>query len=217
MFRWKKDQPDDKSGNQTEAPSDGGSPAPADAKKDGDTSEISAPPLKPFTRKGSHTPTKPPAAPSFHPAPPRRTPPDIPGVAPRISERAAIGGQDSKRLVIGRDISISGEVNACDRLLVEGRAEIALPNTDQLEVTHSGFFQGSADVKIADISGRFEGDLIAMGPKPNYASAIKYHREAIQTATPLGSNPRVEVRRMAKRVMIDAHLGVANDIAWGNQ
>ena len=47
------------------------------------------------------------------------------------------------------------------RLLVEGRAEIALPNTDQLEITPSGFFQGSADVKIADISGRFEGDLIA--------------------------------------------------------
>jgi cytoskeletal protein CcmA (bactofilin family) len=161
MFRWKKNQPGDKSGDQTEAPSDGEPPAPAGAGNDGDTSEISAPPLKPFTRKGTHTPTKPPAAPSFHPAPPRRTPPDIPGVAPRISELASIGGQDSKRLVIGRDISISGEVNACDRLLVEGRAEIALPNTDQLEITHSGFFQGSADVRIADISGRFEGDLFA--------------------------------------------------------
>ena len=39
---------------------------------DEDSSDISAPPLKPFTAKGSHRPAKPPTAPTFHPAPPRR-------------------------------------------------------------------------------------------------------------------------------------------------
>jgi len=71
------------------------------------------------------------------------------------------GGQDPKRLVIGRDISLQGGVTACDKLLVEGRAEINLLNTDHMEVAASGFFRGSADVAITDISGRFEGQLVA--------------------------------------------------------
>ena len=152
MFRRKKGQSDGEQPGET---------APAVAEGSGDSSEISAPPLKPFTRKGSHTPAKPPTAPSFHPAPTRRTPPDIPGAPAGISERASAGGLDSKQLIIGRDISLIGEVTSCDRLLVEGRAEIALPNTDQMEVAASGFFRGSAEVAIADISGRFEGELIA--------------------------------------------------------
>lgn len=128
---------------------------------DEDSSDISAPPLKPFTAKGSHRPAKPPTAPTFHRAPPRRAPPDIRGTTARISEHTLAGGQDPKRLVIGRDISLQGDVTACDKLLVEGRAEINLPNTDHMEVAASGFFRGSADVAIADISGRFEGQLVA--------------------------------------------------------
>ena len=155
MFRWKKNQPEN-GAKDGSGPS--GSVEPGNSE---DTSDIAAPPLKPFAAKGSHTPAKPPAAPSLHPAPGCRTPPDIPGVASRISERATSTGHDSKRLVIGRDISIGGEVTSCDRLLVEGRAEIDLPNAQQLEVTASGFFRGSAEVDIADISGQFEGDLIA--------------------------------------------------------
>ena len=128
MFRWKKGQSD---GEQP------GGTAPVGAERDGDLSEISAPPLKPFTRKGSHTPAKPPTASSFQPSPPRRIPSDITGAPPRISENTTASGLDSKRLVIGRDISISGEITSCDRLLVEGRAD------------------------IADISSRFEGELVA--------------------------------------------------------
>jgi cytoskeletal protein CcmA (bactofilin family) len=152
MFRWGKNQPDGEKG---------GEGLPADAVPDVNLSEISAPPLKPFASKGSHTPAKPPTAPTFQPAPTRRPPPDIPGAPPRTSERSTVGAQDSKRLIIGRDIALQGEITSCDKLLVEGRAEIALPNTDQLEITASGFFRGSAEVSVADISGRFEGELIA--------------------------------------------------------
>ncbi len=123
--------------------------------------DMAAPPLKPFTRKGSHAPSKPPAAPTFHPDIPRRSPPEIPGVQPRKAERGAIGAHDSKHLVIGRDISLSGEISSCDRLIVEGRAEVVLQGAQIIEVTASGFFKGSADVEEADISGLFEGDLVA--------------------------------------------------------
>ena len=116
---------------------------------DGDA-DISAPPLKPFTRKGTHAPSKPPAAASFHPDIPRRSPPEIPGILPRRAERSLTGSQDSKRLMISRDIILSGEITSCDRLVVEGRAEVAIEGADIIEVTPSGFFKGSADVEEAE-------------------------------------------------------------------
>ncbi len=133
----------------------------SDANGDNGDADISAPPLKPFTRKGTHAPPKPPAAASFHPDIPRRSPPEIPGISPRRAERSLTGSQDSKQLMIGRDIILSGEIISCDRLVVEGRAEVAIEGADMIEVTPSGFFKGSADVEEADISGRFEGKLIA--------------------------------------------------------
>ncbi len=146
MFRKKKDE--------TAKPGQG-------AEGDGSDADISAPPLKPFTRKGTHAPSKPPPSASFHPDIPRRSPPEIPGLSPRRTEHSLSGGQDSKWLTIGRDIIISGEIISCDRLVVEGRAEVTIEGADMIEVTSSGFFKGSADIKEADISGRFEGKLTA--------------------------------------------------------
>ena len=122
---------------------------------------LSAPPLKPFSRKGTHTPAKPPPSPTFHPEIPRRAPPEIPGVAARRPDRGIADNGDTKQLVIARDVCISGEITSCDRLIVEGRLEVSLPHARIIEVAPSGFFKGSADVEEADISGRFEGELIA--------------------------------------------------------
>ncbi len=60
------------------------------------------------------------------------------------------------------------------------------------------------------------GDLTASGPQPDYKLAIKYHTEAIQAADPLATNRHPAIRVAAKEVMVDAHLGAAHDIAWGN-
>lgn len=68
---------------------------------------------------------------------------------------------DNKRLVVGRDIRLSGEITACDKLVVEGHVEVSLPGARVIEVSQSGYFKGAADVEEADISGRFEGELIA--------------------------------------------------------
>ncbi len=131
--------------------------------------DMIAPPLKPFAKRGSHTPSKPPSSPTFHPdiprrSPPeipRRSPPEIPGIQPRRAEHGSIGAEDSNRLVIGRDITLNGTITSCDSLVVEGRVEVVLQGAQTIEVTASGFFKGSADVEEADISGRFEGELVA--------------------------------------------------------
>jgi cytoskeletal protein CcmA (bactofilin family) len=123
--------------------------------------EMSAPPMKPFTKKGSHAPNKPPTAPTFHPDIPRRPSPEIPAMHTRQTERVTNGAQDSKRLLIGRDNCLNGEITSCNRLVVEGRAEVSLQGAHTIEVTEHGFFKGFADVEVADISGHFEGELVA--------------------------------------------------------
>jgi tetratricopeptide (TPR) repeat protein len=60
------------------------------------------------------------------------------------------------------------------------------------------------------------GDLTSAGPNPDYPRAIEYHTQAIKTADPLAVNRHPAIRLAAKEVLIDAHLGAAHDIAWGN-
>jgi tetratricopeptide (TPR) repeat protein len=60
------------------------------------------------------------------------------------------------------------------------------------------------------------GDLYGSGMNPDYQKAIKYHTDAIQAADPLATSQHPAVRLAAKEVLVDAHLGAAHDIAWGN-
>lgn len=60
------------------------------------------------------------------------------------------------------------------------------------------------------------GDFLANGPQRDFNGAIKHHLAAIQTAEPLAKSPRAALRRLAKRMLVAANLGVATDIAWGN-
>ena len=61
---------------------------------------------------------------------------------------------------VGRGISLSGEVNSCDKLLIEGSVDAKLTNCRAIEIAESGLFKGSTSIDEAEIRGRFEGDLI---------------------------------------------------------
>ena len=123
------------------------------------TRKFDAPPLKPFSKKGSHTPGKPPGQAAFRPEIPRRVV-EIPGSPRRIEPGRAVDAEN-KKLIVGQDIHLSGEITSCDRLVVEGRVEASLTNARVIEVAPNGFFRGDAQVEEADISGRYEGTLIA--------------------------------------------------------
>lgn len=58
-------------------------------------------------------------------------------------------------------------------------------------------------------------DFMANGPDQKYNEALKIHQEALQMGVQLATTDRTEVRRYAKRVLVDAYFGVANDIARG--
>ncbi|WP_254869421.1 bactofilin family protein [Thalassospira lucentensis] len=68
---------------------------------------------------------------------------------------------EGKKLTVGRDIRLAGEIGSCDVLVVEGHVEAQIKECSRLEVAEGGTFVGSAQVEEAEISGKFEGDLNA--------------------------------------------------------
>jgi tetratricopeptide (TPR) repeat protein len=59
------------------------------------------------------------------------------------------------------------------------------------------------------------GDLEASGTAPDYKKALAAHTQSLQLADSLVSDEHPAVRIAAKQVLVDAHLGAAHDIAWG--
>jgi cytoskeletal protein CcmA (bactofilin family) len=69
-------------------------------------------------------------------------------------------GKGSK-LIVGPDIKLKGvEITDCDTLVVEGRVEAAM-DSRVIRIAESGVFSGTAGIDVADIRGRFEGELTA--------------------------------------------------------
>ncbi len=92
------------------------------------------------------------------PEAPRRAP-EMPGGIARRADQT--GDDDGKNLIVGRDIVINGEINSCDRLVVEGRVEASMKDCREIEIAKTGTFKGQVEFDRADISGTFEGDLTA--------------------------------------------------------
>ena len=67
---------------------------------------------------------------------------------------------DLRKLIVGREISLSGEITSCDKLIVEGSVEANLTNCHDVDIAESGLFKGSATIDEIEVRGRFEGNLI---------------------------------------------------------
>jgi tetratricopeptide (TPR) repeat protein len=63
---------------------------------------------------------------------------------------------------------------------------------------------------------KLRGDLLSRGPERKFDVAIKHHTEAISQAEKVSTSNAGPVRRAAKELLVEAHVAVAYDIAWGN-
>ncbi len=100
-------------------------------------------------------------------------PPRMPGAFPGSYTTGTVAGSgyavatnkaaDGRRLVVGEGISLSGEIESCDVLIVEGTIEAALKGAKILEIAESGVFYGAVEIEEATVAGRFEGDLTVNG------------------------------------------------------
>lgn len=78
-------------------------------------------------------------------------------------EQPAANGENAlgARLIVGPDVKLKGaEILDCDTLVVEGRVEATM-DSRVIRIADQGSFVGKVSIDIAEIHGRFEGELTA--------------------------------------------------------
>jgi cytoskeletal protein CcmA (bactofilin family) len=115
--------------------------------------------------------------PEPRPAPRRLTPPPLRSLTPAASldltrRPGELAGPTAradtqlpavreKTLLVGRDVEFSGEIKACQKLIVEGIVHVSAASCRQLQVSPTGVYRGQIEVAEAEILGQFDGTLIA--------------------------------------------------------
>ncbi len=113
-----------------------------------------------------------PDVPSRNPEPARARsaegPPDLPrpdlasetpGTGHRPAERSDVAIAETRRLMVGKDITLRGEIASCDKLVVEGNVDASMATGRELQLLRTGHFTGKAVVEEAEVAGEFCGDL----------------------------------------------------------
>ncbi len=107
------------------------------------------------------------AAPANRPAYPGAYPGATAAYTPQGANDAAntpaAAMPSGNRLVISRGITLSGEIESCEHLVVEGTVEAALKGAHVLDIAESGAFYGTVEIDEATVAGQFEGDLTVRG------------------------------------------------------
>jgi cytoskeletal protein CcmA (bactofilin family) len=105
------------------------------------------------------------AAPPVRPQTSAPVQPGIPKVGANSTElvKNATNWEEpvGSKLVVGPDIKLRGvEITDCDTLFVEGRVEASM-DSRVVQIAEHGVFAGTATMDVAEIWGRFEGELTA--------------------------------------------------------
>ncbi|HUN47324.1 MAG TPA: polymer-forming cytoskeletal protein [Stellaceae bacterium] len=122
--------------------------------------------------------------------------------------RAGPTGTATRTLVVGREIVLSGEISACDRLVVEGTVKANIKDCRDIAIAEGGLFAGSAVVETAEIRGRFEGELTVKGRllvcAPGQVSAkVKYAEIEIERGGRLTGTVTCDEAITTERVTAD--------------
>jgi len=105
-------------------------------------------------------PTMPPRAPALVRAGDSIRPPEPLRRAGDSHSQPRRNDTEVRKLIVGREITLSGEITACDKLMIEGSVEANLNNCRDVDIAEGGLFKGSASIEEAEIRGRFEGNLV---------------------------------------------------------
>jgi cytoskeletal protein CcmA (bactofilin family) len=90
------------------------------------------------------------------------------GAEPPLGTPEPENGRDGKgaaavevgTLMVGRQVSFIGVIKACKRLVVEGNVDANLQRCETVEVAETGLLQGQVGTDLAEVRGRFEGELV---------------------------------------------------------
>lgn len=98
---------------------------------------------------------------SGYPASPPEASRQADAAKPGSSQPAKSGASDGGQLIVGPNIKLKGsEITDCEILVVEGRVEASM-NSRDIRIAETGVFSGKAEIDVAEVRGRFEGELTA--------------------------------------------------------
>ncbi len=81
--------------------------------------------------------------------------------APAPASVSTGSAQSGSKLIVGPDIKLKGvEITDCDTLVVEGRVEASM-DSRVIQIAEHGVYSGTVGIDVAEIHGRFEGELTA--------------------------------------------------------
>lgn len=107
-----------------------------------------------------------------------------PRAEPEASRAKAEDAKGSK-LIVGPDISLKGaEITDCDTLVVEGRVEASM-DARLVQIAETGALHGTVEVDLAEIRGRFEGELtvrkqLTIHPGGKVTGKIRYGKIVVE-------------------------------------
>ncbi len=99
--------------------------------------------------------------------------------------RAKVEDAKGSKLIVGPDIKLKGaEITDCDTLVVEGRVEASM-DARLVQIAETGALHGTVGVDLAEIRGRFEGELtvrkqLTIYPGGKVAGKIRYGKIVIE-------------------------------------
>jgi cytoskeletal protein CcmA (bactofilin family) len=105
--------------------------------------------------------------------------------APATQSTTSSGSEGGSRLIVGPNIKLKGvEITDCDTLVVEGTVEATM-DSRVIQIMANGAFKGSADIDIAEIHGKFDGNLTVRDKLVIYAQGkvtgtIRYGKVIIE-------------------------------------
>lgn len=89
------------------------------------------------------------------------TPSSTATVVNRAPEPVPVAEPPGAKLVVGPGVKLKGaEILDCDMLLVEGRVEATM-DSRLIQIADQGSFDGKVTIDVAEIRGRFSGELTA--------------------------------------------------------
>lgn len=142
---------------------------------------------------------------------------DIPGHQALLHGGSGASVDETRRMVVGRDIALKGDIASCDHLIVEGVVEAKMLTTRRLDILEHGLFAGVAEAHDACISGRFQGHLCVRGRLTVKAGAyivgdVEYGEIEAEAGCRLEVNLRVLAPLQQEMNFVPSDL-VANDVA----
>ncbi|MBL8830806.1 MAG: polymer-forming cytoskeletal protein [Rhodospirillales bacterium] len=120
-----------------------------------------------------------------------------------VAARAASDPVEGRKLIVGREIVLSGQITSCERLVVEGRVEASLSESRFIEIAESGVFKGMAEIEHAEVAGTFEGTLTVrqklwIRATGKVTGTVRYGKIEIEEGGQIAGEVQVDASKLIK-------------------